>query len=492
MGLVGSVSFRDTQDVPESGDGRNPERHFSRGLRVTRTLIIVRTHRADAASLAAFDLYAGLDGMDVVFCVDERAGEVDFCARPKVGFDSRTLRGLGLYAHPNCGWRCGDYFYYVIRTARPDYDFYWMVEPDVRINTNNLAAFMATFAAQKHDFLAPQFGPRNNQWGWTRTILPTGMAPHGCLYPITRLSARAIDHMFAVRRAHSADERLANADSWPNDEVFTASVLEAGGFSCADINQLRPCTSAASLNVGAVTDSAVLEANAPDEMIYHPVRAFEPWLKNAEQRVATFREQALPRTEFHRLRAEASFLNGVALACLRHPSHQASALVPLMLAQDLWQRRPWAEISPHDTVDADHEREVRCGRLLARHFGAGDKRPIATAHLVQMAGSFGPLRCASDFVCGPAVPIGRCPVETALPYTFDARDGSLILTLHIRAETVFLANDLIAEQRRSTRAIARVTKAELPYFNKKLLEASASSVAQAASAMLQQLAQKAA
>ena len=55
-----------------------------------RNLIIVRTHRADAASLAAYDRYAALPGTDVVFCVDERAGEADMGGRAKIGFNQGT------------------------------------------------------------------------------------------------------------------------------------------------------------------------------------------------------------------------------------------------------------------------------------------------------------------------------------------------------------------------------------------------------------------
>ncbi len=109
-----------------------------------RNLIIVRTHRADAASLAAYDRYAALPGTDVVFCVDERAGEADMGGRAKIGFNQGTLDAMGLYAHPEYGWRCGDYCHYVVRAARPAYDAYWLIEPDVLIHEDDAGGFFAS------------------------------------------------------------------------------------------------------------------------------------------------------------------------------------------------------------------------------------------------------------------------------------------------------------------------------------------------------------
>src|SRR5262249_1055521 len=58
--------------------------------------------------------------------------------------------------------------------------------------------------------------------------------PFRCLFPITRLSVRAIDAAFARRVAHArrAQRRLL----WPNDEALVATTLMNGDFVCRDFN----------------------------------------------------------------------------------------------------------------------------------------------------------------------------------------------------------------------------------------------------------------
>ena len=135
-----------------------------------RELIVVRTHLADAPSLAAFDRYAAASGRDVTFCCDERKGPVETGSRRKVTLDAAAMEALGLLPHPNAGWRCGDYFYYATRAAMPDHDFYWLVEPDVLVNAPDLAAFLDGFADPATDFTAARLGPRDARWVWHRTV----------------------------------------------------------------------------------------------------------------------------------------------------------------------------------------------------------------------------------------------------------------------------------------------------------------------------------
>ena len=411
-----------------------------------RSLVIVRTHRGDAASLAAYDRFAAA-GLDVVFCVDERAGPAEMGGRAKVAFDAAVLDAAGLYAHPACGWRCGDYFFAVVRAAHPDYEQYWLIEPDVRINTADLRGFLERFGCLEADLLAPQFGPRGPQWGWTRTAVAAGLAPYGCVFPIVRLSGRAIDHLAAARRGMGADPALANADGWPNDEAFTASVLMAGGFACADLKAGAPCYDTVTLGVGAVVDFGVIEAKPPDEMIYHPVRDFGAWLEAAEARVAAYTSTAVG------LRADASFLQGVALACLRHPTAEESALVPLLLEGEAWRVRRWAAGSGHDTAAADAQRAVASRQRLARAFGVAPGRPeLGVAHLAMAKAGLGDTAGADDFACGPGVALGRLPWGVMVPYAVDGRDGSRLFTAHVRVSGV----DGMAAQRAAAKVVVRV------------------------------------
>ena len=435
---------------------------------MTRQIIIVRTHRADAPSLAAFDMFAKLPGIATMLCVDERTGPLEMGGRVKASFDEATLAAMGLYAHPKSGWRCGDYFYYVARQACPEHDVYWLVEPDVRINALDLGRFLAQFDRNDADLLAAQYGPRNSAWGWSRTILPLGVAPRGCLYPITRLSGRAIDHLFDLRRALSADPRVATPDAWPNDEAFTASFLGAADFRCADLNQDGiTCYTEHTLTVTAVVDYGRIQNAPPDGLIYHPVRDFDTWLAQADKRMAE-KIGTVDLAQSRAGRADASFLTGVARSCLRHAEQADAALAPLLVAQSLWAARPWSATSQPQQPEADTHQTVQTRRLLDRHFGASTERPaLGTAHLAaclwkRRRADKLTTAIVDDFAFGPGFEIGRFPRRHALPFVFDTGWDALLLTLHLRPHDLLSAPFLYAAQRERARVIARLPLASLP------------------------------
>lgn len=433
---------------------------------MTRPLIIVRTHRADAASLAAFDLFASLPGFDTVFCVDERTAVADMQGRDKVAYNNDVLKNLDLYSHPNCGWQCGDYCYHVTRTARPDHEFYWLIEPDVRIHTGDLAGFFAQFAGSRADLLAPRFGPRNDVWWWTRTIRPLGMEPYGCLFPITRLSGRGIDHVLRERQRLSADPAVATRDNWPNDEAMTATALMDGGFECRDLNHGGlVCHDRNSLGAGAIVDYALVSAGPPNGMIYHPVRAFAPWLERTEARIVAVDRDRSTRHKVLRLRAEASQLGSVSAACVRHPEFFDSALVPLLVADSLWRERPWIALGSTEQEAGDRHEAGMIANRLARRFGPGRNRPqVGTAHLARCRTGTDRMTVAAteDFTLGPAVPIGHFPRNVALPYAWDLDRQELLFTLHVGLSGVLAAPFLYAGQREMARAVARIKLAALP------------------------------
>ncbi len=474
-----------------------------------RTLIIVRTHRADAASLQAYDLYARAPGADVVFCIDQRAGPVDMLGRAAIGYDDATLAQLGLYAHPNAGWRCGDYCYHVVRAARPDYDLYWLVEPDVRINVADPPGFFARYTEHSADLLAARFGVRDEVWHWTHMIVPTGMAPQGCIYPITRLSGRAVDHLHAARRALSADPAYATPDRWPNDESFTASVLVASGLRCADLNDAGPqCYTRRTLGVGVTWDEATIPAAPRDGLIYHSVRPFAPLLDRAEARVAGFSLARATAMRPARSHGDAMYFTSTAETLLRHPDHAQAALVPLMLSEALWRTRPWAaqskagqagasqagtsqagtsqagasqDASGYDGGSQDGADEGRAGQGGGANEGRAarldtDARALAVAK-VKLARAFGqrPARqpagtaCLAslrapvllervpdpaDFELSAPFPLARFPADVALPYACDLTAGALLFTLHVAPWHVLAAPDLRHAQREAASAAA--------------------------------------
>jgi hypothetical protein len=184
---------------------------------------------------------------------------------------------MGLPAVPRWGWRCGDYALYAVRRAFPDHDRYWMIEPDVRLNTDDAAGFFARFAAAPQDLLAAGLRPRNRSWSHHAAMARFVPEVMGCLFPVVRLSGRALDHLVRRRATMRAEWEAANAAgpelAWPNDESFVASELHAAGFDIADLAEV--CPGVYRLNEGwgwryPVHPEAPV-FRQPDGRIYHPV-----------------------------------------------------------------------------------------------------------------------------------------------------------------------------------------------------------------------------
>jgi hypothetical protein len=428
-----------------------------------RDVLIVRTHQADAASIAAFDEHSALDCFDVTFCCDEREQSVEVGARNKIVFNDDTLNRLGLFPHPAAGWRCGDYFYYVTRQEKPERDFYWMIEPDALINWADKRRFFSLFTGSDTDFLAAKFGPRNLSWGWYGTVKDTHREVYGCYFPITRISGRAIDHCLNARRIAATKATRANSKVWPNDEAFVSSELFNSGFSCSDLNAFGQITySQDSFRHTVPHDTAALLESPRDNLLYHPVRDFGRWLTNLDTNLQTrfLSRKRLSSTSIlpQISRTGAAQLRSVAEALLQTAESEDDALVPLILSRHAWSARSWSQTLRHIPEEADDRRAKECTRLIDRHFGAKDRDAIATVQVGATNSKLGTLSVSSanDFEVGPVQPLRRFPRASALPYAFDFDERQLLFTLHLRPLDVLDQPFLYAAQRQKTVVVGRV------------------------------------
>jgi len=421
----------------------NKNKTFGQGM--TRTIVLLRAHKADAQTLKAYDRYAALSDTNVLIVCDERRGPVDMGGRHKIGYDVRKLRDLGLLPHPKCGWRCGDYAYYVAREAFPDYDFYWLTEPDVWVNTAELADVMAEFAASTADFLASRLRPAHAGWDWHRTMANRYAQVYGCIFPITRLSARAIDHAHAARRAARQRPSEQVFASWPNDEVFVATELMNHNFACADLNDVRPGTyTEHSLRTGLPHDREDLLSAPPDGLIYHPVRDFAAWFAEnaawADEAALRMRDQ--PETP--PLRDHVMRLFRLARTCLERPPVRDAALIPLLIIRGSDREAP-ASWPGRDATRAE------AALLLARHFAP----PAGAAPVARVYPVLGPpgertqtAAHMDDFTIGAGFDLARFPSSFAIPYASSPEQRIQRFTLHAWSEALSPDAPLPAEQRR--------------------------------------------
>jgi len=184
------------------------------------------------------------------------------------------------------GWRCGDYFYYALREAKPDYDFYWLVEPDL-LFTGDPSGFFGAFDGDETDLLGVDPGPFAEK---NHPFLEglNGMAPHRAIFALTRFSGRALDKLLPLRVANGKAD--VGPRAFTNDELFTFSHVAADqGLSLGSL-----CDRAPSWFDGArvATDPDLLidaleGDTALENKVFHPVRGKEAFKEGVADRLAS-------------------------------------------------------------------------------------------------------------------------------------------------------------------------------------------------------------
>ena len=202
---------------------------------MTPTILLIRATALDARIHAFADTLAAASGCTVAFVTDEDRGPTLPTDRPVAGVSVARCEALGLHCPADFAWKCGDYGYYVARARFPAATHFWMIEYDVRFAGGDVGSFFASFATRPEvDFLAAFLGPATWDWHWAVTARARDVRPTRCLFPVTRLSARAIDALHAKRVAHG--RRPLRRFLWPNDEALVATTLCHSDFTCRDLN----------------------------------------------------------------------------------------------------------------------------------------------------------------------------------------------------------------------------------------------------------------
>jgi hypothetical protein len=234
-------------------------------------MILFRTQNLGPINRRFAEQLASCGHGRIACVVDERLATVNTAPWPKVSLTVPACAALGLYCPDDVGWRCGDYGLYLARNQFPDEPFFWMIEHDVRFG-GGPAGFFAMFdEVATADLLAPGLRPADRTWFWEYTIAARGIAVHRCLFPIVRVSARAIDALAAGRVALS--RRWRRRLAWPNDESFVATTLVNNpDMICRDLNDLgRTLYDSETLSFEQPYDGDILRMREDVPTIYHPV-----------------------------------------------------------------------------------------------------------------------------------------------------------------------------------------------------------------------------
>lgn len=208
-----------------------------------KSLFVLRCHQfknPERYLLNFVEPYFGQDNILVV--ADERNYQVNTGKWKKAALNQQRIKELGILNHQNCGWLCGDYFLYIAQQACPDYDFYWLCEPDVYFSFKTAHDFFKEFEnKQAADLFAPFFGKRLEHWLWSKMVEVISKDVYGCLFPIVRVSRKAVCHLLAERVLLTnlfLEQNLSHSE-WPNDESYVCTTLQRDKFLCRNINDIQ-------------------------------------------------------------------------------------------------------------------------------------------------------------------------------------------------------------------------------------------------------------
>lgn len=248
-----------------------------------RTIAAIRTNKWTEEEERLLAALRPSFGEDVVVVFHDRPAGVTPPAAV-IDVNAQWVLQQGLALVPDWGWRCGDYFYYALRGARPDYDFYWLVEPDLHF-TSPPADFFAAFALADDDALGYQLGPFRQDIRFARGL--PGMDHHRAIFALTRFSGRALDRLFDLRR-RQAEGHVSTRD-YANDELFCFShVVADGTLRCGRLEDYAPEWfegSQVTPDPDLLYDLVV--AQAPVRKIVHPVRSRANYVRALAKRLAS-------------------------------------------------------------------------------------------------------------------------------------------------------------------------------------------------------------
>jgi hypothetical protein len=238
---------------------------------VGTTHLLLRTREVSPAILALADHLEAISGHAVSLVYDASRGDARCESHSVINLSVAACSELGLYCPPGFAWQCGDYGYYLARRRFPNVELFWLIETDVGFYGEDPGYFFRFFAEQREvDFLAGRLGPAEQSWFWRNTARARDVSPFQCLFPVTRLSRRAIDAAFARRIEQG--RHLSRRILWPNDEAFVATTLMNGAFVTRDVNDFGPAFyHNATFYYGAPMNGDGLQLSPATVHVVHPV-----------------------------------------------------------------------------------------------------------------------------------------------------------------------------------------------------------------------------
>lgn len=203
-----------------------------------RTVIAIRTHRWDTAEQKLYQTLQDYFADDDIYVVVEELTSAKDVPQhiQKVSLNCDLLARLQLPSDDVTGWRFGDYSYYALAESVKA-DFYWLLESDVVFHFSSVTPFFQAFEYNISDSVLMDLQPAPQDWGFLDNAkIIREQDPKGCFFPLSRLSANAIQCCLAERQRVTplfTDRNLTQ----PSDEILVANALANAQLSMQDIMQ---------------------------------------------------------------------------------------------------------------------------------------------------------------------------------------------------------------------------------------------------------------
>jgi hypothetical protein len=239
--------------------------------------------------------YADREGFDLYAIVDESHGRRDPGPWPTVWHSATGCKKLGLsHEHPNLLVLCSDFPLYFALREIPRYQHYIMIEDDVELRDRD-ASFLVEMCRMLSDPRRPMidfagflFRPDTELiWGQASARLFTQEYCYLTRFPFVVVSKKLCAYLFLQRQVEGI--RNPPPEGIMHCEVFVPSSAMAGGFACADLNDLIPGCCDQSMMMfespGYGLPMGARFRGSDQVRMYHPVYTPEEWVKREKQRL---------------------------------------------------------------------------------------------------------------------------------------------------------------------------------------------------------------
>ena len=224
---------------------------------MAKNLVFITSHVINHNIIREYKKYLNIKNHDIIFCLDNSNGrfsnkkepiqELEFYGEKVKCFlfdyDMHKQFKLPDYTNGedrsfrNIMWYNCDYRFYYVKPFFPSYDYYWQSEYDIYCNGDSYGPFFEKYKDNNKDILISYLNkyPHNSDWCWSHRIdwIYKDIQFYTSFFPLTRLSAEAVDFLYQRRLEHIELFEQSNEKTkrWIHCEAFCPTELLNNNFT---------------------------------------------------------------------------------------------------------------------------------------------------------------------------------------------------------------------------------------------------------------------